>query len=314
MMVFSSAGGRVRFIADSAVKACVLEASTEKPGNVSPKKSFDSTAYADFVSASHALRPVFRTAVESGFHVAVGKKSVENAGIGRLVLEGVIEIRKSHEGGNTHLGILLLFTPLLVASGFCTGVKENLDSVRQKAMAIIEASSSEDALRVYDAIEASNAGGLGSSELDVSEVESKNEILRRRLTFLDVMRLSSSWDDVAFELVNGYPKTAEACELIEKIALEKGDLNTAIEQTFLVLLSKYPDTLIARKNDVDTAKKISAIAKDVLESGGVLTDVGRAKTKKLDVFLRSDGNKFNPGTTADITAAGLLITLLKTKK
>ncbi|MBM3308879.1 MAG: hypothetical protein FJY77_01365, partial [Candidatus Altiarchaeales archaeon] len=45
--------------------------------------------------------------------------------------------------------------------------------------------------------------------------------------------------------------------------------------------------------------------------GGIYTKEGRQKTKQLDEYLRSDGNKLNPGTTADLVTAGLFITQLQ---
>lgn len=311
-MVLGGSRDGVRFIADCGVSACLLEVSAEKPGNVTPTKSFEGTSYADFVAGSKALQPVFEKAAAAGFNAAAGKKTMRNAGVGKLILEGVSAVKKSHDGGNTHLGILVLFTPLLAAAGFCVGGGKRFDGLKDAASRVVYATSTEDALKLYEAVNLAGAGGLGSHELDVRDPASGVELRRRELTLLDVMRLSASRDDVAKEISENYEKTFEAAGFIEKIALEKRDLNTAITQTFILMLSKYPDTLIARKCGRDAVEDVSRRAKEVLESGGVLTEPGRLKTEEFDGFLRNSGNQLNPGTTADIIAAGLLVMLLKT--
>jgi triphosphoribosyl-dephospho-CoA synthetase len=48
----------------------------------------------------------------------------------------------------------------------------------------------------------------------------------------------------------------------------------------------------------------------VLDAGGVRTDAGRAAVAALDAGLRGAGNTANPGTTADLTAAAILVVLL----
>ena len=43
--------------------------------------------------------------------------------------------------------------------------------------------------------------------------------------------------------------------------------------------------------------------------GGIATPEGRAAGVALDKYLRSDGNRLNPGTTADLIAACLFVAL-----
>ena len=47
--------------------------------------------------------------------------------------------------------------------------------------------------------------------------------------------------------------------------------------------------------------------------GGIGTADGRRAGVELDAYLRSDGNKLNPGTTADLVAACLFVALRENK-
>jgi len=48
---------------------------------------------------------------------------------------------------------------------------------------------------------------------------------------------------------------------------------------------------------------------EVLALGGIATGEGRAAGVALDRHLRSEGNKLNPGTTADLITACLFVAL-----
>jgi triphosphoribosyl-dephospho-CoA synthase len=84
----------------------------------------------------------------------------------------------------------------------------------------------------------------------------------------------------------------------------------AIIHTFLKVLSKCPDTFIARKVGVERARWVSAMAEEALKHGGVKTAKGREKLHEMDSMLRRESNSLNPGTTADIIAAALALTVL----
>lgn len=54
-------------IANCAYMACVMEASAEKPGNVTPKHSFGNMTYQDFVASARNLEEyIERAATEGG--------------------------------------------------------------------------------------------------------------------------------------------------------------------------------------------------------------------------------------------------------
>jgi len=88
------------------------------------------------------------------------------------------------------------------------------------------------------------------------------------------------------------------------------DTNSAIVQTFMQILSKFPDSLVTRKHGIEKAKKVSINAEEILNLGGITTSEGRERLSQLDKELRSEKHKINPGTTADLTASALSIAIL----
>jgi triphosphoribosyl-dephospho-CoA synthase len=72
-----------------------------------------------------------------------------------------------------------------------------------------------------------------------------------------------------------------------------------------------PDTLIARKHGQIAAEWVAAQARRVLALGGPATSRGAAALGQLDRFLRDDRNSWNPGTSADLVAAGLFVVMLE---
>ena len=87
-------------------------------------------------------------------------------------------------------------------------------------------------------------------------------------------------------------------------------MNAAIVHTFLKILSNHPDTFIARKAGIEKAREVSLDAKNILKTGGLAAAEGRKGVNDLDLKLRSSGNRLNPGTTADLTAATLALCTL----
>src|SRR3954470_24501326 len=98
-----AAGARRRRedVAAAAQLACVLEASAEKPGNITPRHDFADTSYEDMLRSAIALGPELARADER--HV------------GDTVLAAVRATRRV-AGANTNLGIALLLAPLARAA------------------------------------------------------------------------------------------------------------------------------------------------------------------------------------------------------
>src|SRR3954470_710122 len=136
-----AAGGRpsAAEIAGAAQLACVLEASAEKPGNITPRHDFADTSYEDMLRSAIALGP------------EVGRAGERR--VGETVLAAVRATRRV-AGANTNLGIALLLAPLARAALIGDG------PLRQRAEEVLGALTLDDARAAYDAIRAAGAGGL----------------------------------------------------------------------------------------------------------------------------------------------------------
>jgi triphosphoribosyl-dephospho-CoA synthase len=77
-------------------------------------------------------------------------------------------------------------------------------------------------------------------------------------------------------------------------------------EAYLRTLAEVPDTLVARKLGRDAALAVTAGARRVLACPKDARDRALAD---FDAELRSDGNRRNPGTTADLVAAGLFVAM-----
>ena len=103
--------------ADEIMVAAQLAAALEvsgwpKPGNIHRTADFHDTRYEHFIASSIGFGPVMREAALRGVRVGIGELQPSEVGVGGLVKEAVAEGRRWHRGGNTHLGTILLFTPL----------------------------------------------------------------------------------------------------------------------------------------------------------------------------------------------------------
>ena len=94
----------------------------------------------------------------------------------------------------------------------------------------------------------------------------------------------------------------------QKVFEECREINTVIVDTFLYVLSKVPDTLIQRKAGKKEALKVSESAKKIIKDGGLRQNL--SQILQFDKELTKKGGILNPGTTADLTAAILLVNLL----
>jgi len=271
-------------------------------------------------------------AASKGLRVAKGRLDISRISVGKLVKRAVYNIVKSHNGGNTHLGVCLLFIPLATAAAktYIETGKISTSTLQDNVKKIMRSTTPRDAIAVYEAIALiSSPHELGRADgkqaPDLYDKQAGKKILEERISLFDVMWESSSYDTVAKELVTGMEISFKIGykELLETFN-RTHDINIATVHTFLQILSKVPDTFIARKvglkeiNDIKKAVEIgigktlwiSETAERVLNLGGLTTEEGKASLWEFDRKLQSLGKDHSPGTTADLTAAALMIALL----
>jgi triphosphoribosyl-dephospho-CoA synthase len=282
-----------------------------KPGNVHRTADFPETTFEHFLASAVAIAPSFRRAAEQGISVLEGEIDPSDVEIGSIIKDAVDRMLVSQTGGNTLLGAIILLAPIAVAAGMTKVF--SLSKLRKNIKVIVESTTPNDAVAVYDAVALVNPGGLNNApELDVNDPKSKKKILDEEITLLDTFKLASSYDSITSEWVNNYPITFDlGYPYFAKQLEETGDLNRATVHAFLKILSEVPDTFISRKVGQSKAESISAEATEVLKQGGLTTPLGRNLIDKLDIRLRDPAHDLSPGTTADITEAVLALNNLK---
>lgn len=295
--------------------AVLLEVSAyPKPGNVHRTADFEGTRYEHFLASAIVLRPYFKHAAKQGVLVHNGKIGFDSVEVGKIIKDAVVDVSSWQHGGNTILGSIILLVPIAVAAGLTLVSGEfSISKLGRNIKSVIESTTPEDAVNVYEAISIAQPGGLGKApKLDVTDAASTKKILKDKVSLYEVFKISAPWDSISSEWVNNYPITFNIGYpfFIQQLE-ETNDINTATVHTFLKILSEIPDTLIARKVGMPKAKEVSAQAKTVLEEGGLSTAKGRNILLKFDKKLRASAHQLNPGTTADITSAVLALAILK---
>ncbi len=266
-------------IASLCQQACLIEATARKPGNVHPGARFADLCYEDFIQSALWASPPLALA--------------RTIGVGGAVREAIRATRERVDT-NTNLGIALLIAPLAAVPfdrSLAAGIKE-----------VLGALTAEDASRVYEAIGLAQPGSMGTvSSGDVADSPPPD--------LLWAMRLAADRDWIARQYATGFHDLLWVAVplLVEWHPAASWELR--VIHLHLELMARWPDTLIARKCGVPIAEESARRARAVLDSGWPDTAAGQNAIHELDAWLRSDGHRRNPGTTADAVAATLFAAL-----
>jgi len=306
--------GKAQHISKCLQLAILLEVSADKPGNVNFVVGFEGTRVEHFLSSAVAAASSFEKAAEHGITVGEKELPLANVGMGEIIKECAVDIDAWQRGGNTLIGTVMLFVPIAVAAGL-TPTKRNFEFdfslLRKNLQMAVEATTPEDAVHLYEAIDIAKPSGLnGAPDLDVNDPDSKERLIKENVSLFEVFKIAAGYDDICYEWVNNFPLTFDLAYPYLMQQLRTKPLNTAIIHTFLKVLSERPDTFIARKVGCEKTREVSMDAKRVLQLGGLETVKGRESVLDFDKKLRNSGNLLNPGTTADITAAALALCTL----
>jgi triphosphoribosyl-dephospho-CoA synthase len=301
-----------QFISQCLQLGMLLEVSAKKPGNITLLLGFEGTSFEHFLASSVACFPSFEEAASRGISVSEGNLPIEKVGVGKLIQNCLLDITAWQKGGNTLLGAVILCIPIAVAAGM-TQLEENFDlmQLRLNLKKIVESTTSEDAIYLYETINNVRPGGLNKApELDLNSADSKKRLLTENISLYEVFKIAADYDSICFEWINNYPITIDLAYPFLTDQMRTLDLNTSIVHTYLKVLYEYPDTLISRKVGEKISQEISLEANRLLQLGGLKTEKGRNGLIEFDRNLRGNANKLNPGTTADLIAATLCFSVL----
>lgn len=261
--------------------ACLLEISAPKPGNVHRGADFEDMTYLDMMASAVAIAPALDAAGAADR-------------LGKCVLDAALATRRV-TATNTNLGTLLLLAPMAMVP--------RDEPLRTSVARVLQDLDAEDARLVYEAIRVAQPGGLGKvKEADVSGPPPSD--------LLSAMRLAADRDLVARQYTDGFSEVLNVVlPWLQEGLAQSWSLAEAIVHVQMRMMSRYPDSLIARKCGPAVAHQAAAMANDVLAAGVPGDEAYQRGLVDLDFWLRADGHRRNPGTTADLIAGGLFAAL-----
>lgn len=277
-------------VGSCATLACLAELSAPKAGNVHFKAAFDDVTWVHFAVSGAAIASTIERAADLG--------------LGPCVLS-CVRATRSAVGTNTNLGIVLLLAPLAVAA---SGVSRapSIKSLRRGVADVLRGATLGDAKLIYQAIREAKPGGLGRAKK--GDVRGGGPTL----PLLEAMSLAADRDAIARQYVNGFADVFEhVLPAIERACRVHGSLDTAVVAAQLTCMAAEPDGLIRRKCGdavaVQSSKRAAAVLASGWPGGG---SRGTNALRSFDRWLRADGRRRNPGTTADLLVAALFVGFL----
>lgn len=263
--------------------ACRLEIEALKPGNVHVFADGHRMTAEQFLASARA---------------SAGPLCDPGLTVGRRILEAV-QATRAAVGTNTNLGIILLCAPLMRAAELPGG------AYRDNLGAVLEDMDMADTKAIFEAITLASPGGLGSAEAhDVRE--------EPRVLILEAMGAAAGRDRIARQYVTRFADVLGiGLDALDQ-ALDRGDTGMwPAVHTYLAFLAGFPDSHIARKHGVETATQVTAEA-GALRAQLALEANETGRVGLLDRFDRHlKSRQINPGTSADLTVACLLVHLLR---
>ncbi len=275
----------LKALEEAYLRACEVELHAPKPGNVSMQAAGHDMCAADFMTSAKASAAALVSA---------------DASLGERIYKAVALTREKLSC-NTNLGIVLLCAPLLHA----VLTREPPRGLRDQLRRVLREADVKDSQWLYKAIRLAAPGGLGRSELhDVSEAP--------RVSVVAAMQAGAHRDRIALQYTKGYADIFDYAvpRLLEYRARWKSDSWAAVA-VFLGLLRRFPDSHVARKHGDARAREVSAKAArlDAELSQCCAPEELTQRLQEVDVEFKSAG--INPGTTADLTVASLMVYYLE---
>ena len=269
----------------SFLRACALDVAVRKPGNVSMASPGHRMHAAQFISSAAA---------------AAGPLCAPGASVGQRI-EGAVAATWDAVACNTNLGIVLLCAPIAAAAER-RGALVSRAGLQQAVEAALQDLTVDDARGAFSAITRANPGGLGRAA--AQDVRDQPGIGLRQ-----AMALAAERDSIARQYSTGYADlfALDWPELPASIDPRPPDaaLTRGVQRLFLRILASWPDSHIVRKHGPAAAQIVSAQAAAWLDHGQPDLDPAFAR---WDLELKQQA--LNPGTSADLTVATLMLASL----
>jgi triphosphoribosyl-dephospho-CoA synthase len=275
--------------ADRAQLALLYEvAATPTPGNVDRERDLADLRFGQFLAGAVGARPGLRAAARTG-------EAAPGVGV---AFERAVGGMADAAGTNTQFGALLLLAPLVRTAA----AAESLTP--ENVSAVVEGTTVADAAAFYRAFEHVDVfvgdPPTDAEPLDVRRgADAVSAVEERGVSLTAVLELGAEEDGVAAEWTRGFPRTFR---VTDRLVDGHGPLPDRAARAFLAELAAEPDTLVAGRHGDRVAREVSDRAAALTAADG---DSDAVRAFAADLVARG----VNPGTTADIVAAGLFVAL-----
>ena len=260
--------------------SCKKDIELIKPGNVNLLSSHKDTKAQDYLdSAILSSKELFN----------------QNYSLGKRILESV-NVTRSQVNVNTNLGIILLCAPVIQSY-----IDFNNLDLREGIKKTLSTTSIKDTHDLCAAINISSPGGLGDSDM-YDTASYPNASIKQ------IMDYSQEYDRISYQYSHNFSDIFDfIIPKLEFLNQRYESLDTSLSLLFIEILAKIPDSHISRKFGDKIAKKTSNNAHDLLKilDREYDPDYLAKALNNLDYEYKKKG--INPGTTADLLVASLMI-------
>lgn len=264
--------------------ACMAELQALKPGNVHAFADGHGMTIYDFIQSADVTADIITNS---------------DLSLGERIFYAT-EATKNTVGQNTNLGVLLLCAPIIDAA---LELRDG-EMLQHRLNETLLRLTVSDAEYVTRAILLANPGGLGRvDQYDVREIP--------KVSLLTIMQSAQDKDRIAWQYANEFRDIMEFGLTRYADAMIKW-VNPAWSATalYLVFMMQYPDTHVVRKFGLSFSESLrqEAVEFERMHRAAENPKLVQKSLLEWDASLKQRG--INPGTSADLTVATLLVSEL----
>ncbi len=259
--------------------ACLAELEALKPGNVHIFADGHGMTVQDFiVSAEVAAQEIAKPQISLGQRIFLSVEATHQA-----------------VNCNTNLGVILLCAPLLQAY-----LIEGNTNFTVKLKQILANTTQQDAEYAFKAIAVANPAGLGVSKRhDVHQVVACN--------LLEAMQFAAPKDMVAQQYANNFANIFDGLACYQQALAHWQRPAWAVTALHLHYMSQFLDTHIVRKYGDTIASLVKSEATSHRDAYLKSYNPKNYQTQLMSFDAELKKRGLNPGTSADLTVATLLL-------
>lgn len=211
-----------------------------------------------------------------------------------------VEATKNAVGQNTNLGVLLLCAPLIDAALKLTD-EQTLPQALHETLSQLTVSDAE---YVSRAIVLASPGGLGdAAQYDVRDIPA--------VSLLTMMRSAQHKDRIAWQYANDFQDIMGfGLSTYADAMLKWANPAWSATALYLAFLANYPDTHVMRKYGESFAEGLRQEAAEFEQMHSAADNPKLVQKKLIDWDKSLKTRAINPGTSADLTVATLLVSEL----